>query len=258
MGNGRWRCAECRTDRRVTVGTLFQDSHLSLKTWLYAVWWITAQKTGVSALGLQGILGLGSYRTAWLMLHKIRKAMVRVDRTLLNTEVEVDETLLGGIISKKRGRDRESKMLVVIAAEIDGKKIGRIRMKHISDASTTMLHSFITDHVEKGTLIHTDGWTGYFGLEDKGFLHDRVWGDAVSVDDVLPHIHLVISLFKRWLLGTHQGKVNRKYLDNYLEEFTFRFNRRTSKARGLLFYRVLENVVVTQPNTYKQITMRKK
>ena len=253
LGNGLQKCANCSFQQSVTKGTLFQDSHLPLKTWFHAIWWITSQKTGVSALGLQGVLGLGSYRTAWLMLHKIRKAMVVADRSLLGQEVEVDETLVGGLSPMKPGRDPDGKKLVVIAAEINGKKLGRIRMKHIPNASTRVLTRFIKENIEMGALVHTDGWTGYLGLESKGFLHDRVWGDDIPIEEVMPHIHLVASLFKRWLLGTHQGRCEAKYLGGYLEEFTFRFNRRTSKARGLLFYRVIQNAVNTQPVTYKAI-----
>lgn len=257
LGKGLWKCSICSFEHSVTAGTLFQDSHLPLKTWFHAIWYITSQKTGVSALSLQGVIGLGSYRTAWLMLHKIRRAMVRVDRSLLENEVEVDETLVGGSSSGKRGRGAEHKRLVAIAAEVDGKKIGRIRMKHIQSATTKTLHSFIKSTVKPGALIHTDGWRSYRGIDKEGFDHDRIVAESVGVDELMPRIHLVASLFKRWLLGTHQGRFEEKYLDDYLEEYTFRFNRRTSKARGMLFFRVIENALVTQPTILETIKSRK-
>lgn len=257
LGKGLWKCSACSFEHSVTAGTLFQDSHLPLKTWFHAIWYTTVQKPGVSALGLQGDLGLGSYRTAWLMLHKIRRAMVRVDRSLLENEVEVDETLVGGSYSGKRGRGAEHKRLVVIAAEVNGKKIGRIRMKHIPNATAKTLQSFIRDTIKPGALIHTDGWGSYRGIDKEGFDHDMITAESVGVDELMPRIHLVASLFKRWLLGTHQGRFEEKYLNDYLEEYTFRFNRRTSKARGMLFFRVIENALVTQPTVLETIKLRK-
>jgi transposase-like protein len=253
LGDGLRKCRHCHFENRVTVGTIFQDSHLSLKTWFYAIWWITSQKTGVSALGLKGVLGLGSYQTAWLMLQKIRKAMVVADRSQLTGEVEVDETLVGGFIPGKLGRDSEGKRLVIIAAEVKGKKIGRIRMSHIPNASAATLRAFIKANIEPGTIIHTDGWLGYNQLDKDGYIHQKTPSESVGIEELMPKIHLVASLLKRWILGTFQGMCKPKYLNGYLNEFVFRFNRRASNVRGLIFFRVLANTILTTPSTSSDI-----
>lgn len=236
---------------------MFQDAHLSLHDWFNAIWWVTSQKTGVSALGLQRMLGLGSYRTAWMLLHKIRSAMVRPGRELLAGEIEVDETFVGGPKPGKRGRGAAGKQLVIIAAERDGARIGRIRMRRIPDASAHALETFVKGHIQLKSKIVTDGWKGYLGLPKIGYSHCSIPGESVGEEELLPRVHRVASLFKRWLLGTHHGRFEAKHLDIYLDEFTFRFNRRTSNARGLLFYRVLENSVKVDPQTYAKIISRK-
>jgi transposase-like protein len=240
-------CAGCHHETSVLAGTLFHKSHLSLEKWFRAAWWVTNQKHGVSALGLKRTLGIGGYQTAWLVLQKLRRAMIRPGRDLLKGDVEVDETFVGGSKPGKRGRGAEGKKLVVIAAEIDGKKIGRIRMRHIPDASAESLEGFITASIAKGSGLVTDQWRGYNGVRSLGYRHKKVDGEVVGIDEVVPRVHRVASLFKRWLMGTLHGRFEVKYLDRYLEEFTFRFNRRTSSYRGLLFYRLLENSIVAAP-----------
>ncbi len=235
------------------AGTIFQDTHVPLQIWLHAIWWITSQKNGVSALGLQRVLGFGSYRTAWSLLHKVRSAMIRPERDMLSGEVEVDETFVGGPRPGKRGRGAEGKQLVVIGAEKNGKKMGRIRMKRIADASGKSLETFITTTITKGSTLVTDRWRGYNGVKSLGYNHERVDGAVVGVEEVVPRVHRAASLLKRWLLGTHHGGWDPKHLDTYLEEFTFRFNRRTSHSRGLLFHRVLENAVRVGPKSYAKI-----
>ena len=243
------QCAGCDYQSSVIAGRMFQDTHTPLTLWFRAIWYVTSQKNGASALGVQRIMGLGSYRTAWAWLHKLRCAMVRPGRDRLQGRVEVQETFVGGEEDGVRGRRRGDKSLIVIAVEVEGKRIGRIRLRSIPDASAASLHPFIADSVEPGSIIHTDGWPGYKGLEQKGHLCETsVIGkqpkDAVKL---LPHVHLIVALLKRWLLGTHQGAVSRAYLGYYLDEFTFRFNRRKSKSRGKLFYRLLEQAVNTAP-----------
>jgi len=183
----------------VIAGTVFQDTKLPLTVWFRGMWHVTSQKNGMSALGLQRVLGLGSYRSAWLMLHKLRKAMVRP---------------------------------------------GRDRLKGI----------IIEQAIEPGSTIVTDGWSGYSGLT--GYQHERIFQSGNrkpggTDENLLPRVHRVASLLKRWLMGTHQGGVQDKHMDDYLNEFTFRFNRRTSKSRGLLFYRLVEQAVQIEPTTYK-------
>lgn len=228
---------------------------MPLTLWFRAIWWITSQKSGASALSLKRILGLGSYETAWSWLHKLRRAMVRPDRDRLSGTIEVDETYIGGLEEGLRGRQFENKTLVVIAAQHDGTKIGRVRMKQIPDASSASLHAFITASIDPGSTVVTDGWTGYSGLVDLGYSHKiiNLSKQRKSASDLLPCVHRVVSLLKRWLMGTHQGAVSHDHLDYYLDEFTFRFNRRTSKYRGKLFYRLLEQAVQTPPASYDKI-----
>ena len=213
---------------------------------------MTSQKTGASALGLQGVLGLGSYRTAWTWLHKLRRAMVRPGRDRLTGEVEVDETFVGGVERGMRGRHVGKKALVGVAAEVRGRAIGRIRLKRIADSSATSLLSFVREAVAPGAVVITDGLQSYRALPDRGYRHDRrvVLGSGETADAAMPRVHRVASLLKRWLLGTHHGAVSRQHLEYYLDEFTFRFNRRTSRHRGKLFYRLLEQSVAVDPVPY--------
>ena len=240
------RCAVCRYEMTVTAGTIFQDSHLSMATWFRAMWHITSQKNGISALGLQRVLGLGSYKTAWAMLHKLRRAMVRPGRDRLSGVVEVDETYWGGEEEGVIGRLTVDKALVIVAAQEDGDGIGRIRMCRIPDLSKASLHGFISQAIEPGSTVCTDGLNAYLGLE--GYIHDRqVQRHQDKGEHLLPRVHRVVSLLKRWLMGTHQGAIAHKHLDDYLNEFTFRFNRRTSASRGKLFYRLAQQAVQVDP-----------
>jgi transposase-like protein len=218
------------------------------------MWYATNQKQGVSALGLQRALGLGSYRTAWNWLHKLRRAMVRPDRDRLSGTVEVDETYVGGEKAGKRGRGAAGKALVVVAAQEDGRRIGRIRLQRVPDASGESLEGAIEKMLAQGSTVKTDGWKGYPGLEKLGYRHRVIREEASVGENLLPLANRVASLLKRWLLGTHQGAVKATYLDYYLDEFTFRFNRRTSRSRGLLFYRLVQQAVLTEPLTAHGIT----
>lgn len=252
ISRGLWLCTGCRHQTSVTAGTIFQDSHLPLTTWFRAMWHITSQKNGVSALGLQRDLGLGSYRTAWSMLHKLRRAMVRPGRDRLHGTVEVDETYWGGDEQGVSGRLTYEKALIIVAAEADGTGIGRIRLRHIRDLTKASLHSFIAEAVDPGSIVRTDGLPAYLGL--KGYAHDRlVQRRQPKGEYLLPRVHRVVSLLKRWLLGTHQGATSQEHLDYYLDEFTFRFNRRKSGSRGKLFYRLVQQAVQVEPVTLASI-----
>jgi transposase-like protein len=223
------------------------------------MWWVAAQKNGASALGLQRVLGLKSYRTAWTWLHKLRRAMVRPGRDRLAGTVEIDETYLGGVEKGVRGRQVEAKTLIVVAAQEDGGGIGRIRLRQIADASTASLIPFVQHSVEPGSVIHTDGWLGYEPLEKNGYRHSvtLLRGRERSPSELMPRVHRVVSLLKRWLLGTHQGAVSHKHLDYYLDEFTFRFNRRRSRSRGKLFFRLVQQAVNIEPVPYARIVRGK-
>ena len=247
-------CASCQHQASVTAGTIFQDRRKPLTLWFRAMWWITAQKHGASALELQRVLGLGSYVTAWTWLHKLRRAMVRPGRDRLHGRVELDEVFIGGIEEGVRGRQTETKALVAVACEERGKGIGRIRLRRIPDASASSLEAFLSEAVEPGSVVHTDGWEGYSGLTTKGYRHRVTVAETPRLASrLLPRVHLVASLLKRWLLGTHQGAVSDTHLDYYLDEFTFRFNRRTSRSRGKLFQRLVEQALVVDPVPYKKL-----
>lgn len=253
---GRLICAACRHQATVTAGTIFQDSRLSLRLWCRAIWHVTSQKNGASALGMQRVLGLGSYQTAWTVLHKLRRAMVRPGRDKLSGRVEVDETQVGGVTPGQKGRGVPSKALVVIAAEEAGAGIGRIRLARIPDGSADHLQRFIQGAIVQGSSVHTDGWKPYQGLDDLGYQHEvsKLKGHKKSAaTELLPRVHRVASLLKRWLLGTHQGAIAQEHLDYYLDEFTFRFNRRTSSSRGKLFYRLAQQAVQVPPAPYRTL-----
>ena len=256
LGRGLYLCRKCKRQTSVTAGTLFHRTHKPLRTWFLAMWFVTSQKHGASALGLQRVLGLGSYNTAWTWLHKLRRAMVRPERDKLTGVVEVDETYIGGIAEKVRGRGAKRKCIVAIATEVRGRGPGRIRMAVIPDVSAASLHEFILTNVQEGAEIRTDGWQGYIDVKTLGYKHVvaniSASGDTAHV--VMPHVHLVVSLLDRWWLGIHQGAIRPAHLKYYLDEFTFRFNRRSSRKRGLLFYRLMQQAVNCDPVTRQMIT----
>ena len=248
IGPMLYECSGCHYQMSVTAGTIFQDSHKPLTVWFRAIWWVTGQKNGASALGLKRILGLGSYRTAWTWLHKLRRVMVRPGRDKLSGLVEVDETFIGGEKPGKRGRGAAGKVMVGIAVEDKGTEgICRVRLGIVSDGSGDSLTSFVQDRVTSGSTIRTDDWGGYNRLVSAGYSH------ILAKTTELKLVHLVASLLKRWLLGTHQGAVSHEHLAYYLDEYTFRFNRRTSTHRGMLFMRLLENAVQLDPVPHKHI-----
>jgi transposase-like protein len=248
-----YRCQRCDFLTSVTAGTIFQDTKKPLRLWFRAMWHVTGLKSGGSALGLQRVLGLGSYETAWSWLHKLRRAMVRPGRDRLSGVVEADEIYIGGVKKGKRGRGAAGKALILIAAEDDGKRIGRIRLHRVADASAASLMPAISASVEAGSMVRTDGWSGYNSLESEGYIHHVVRKDADIGDNLLPLVNRVASLVKRWLTGTHQGAVRASHLDFYLDEYTFRFNRRTSRHRGKLFYRLVQQTVAIEPVTRQDI-----
>jgi transposase-like protein len=253
LKGGLFRCTACGHKTSVIAGTLFEGTRKPLVSWFRVIWWVTSQKNGASALGLQRILGLGSYRTAWTWLHKLRRAMVRPGRDRLSGTIQVDETYIGGEKPGKRGRGAKGKTLVLIAAQEDGKITGRIRLKQIADASAESLEGAVQETVERGAVVKTDDWNGYKGLESLGYRHPIVRKTATIGDNLLPLCHREAALIKRWLTGTHQGAVSHEHLAYYLDEYTFRFNRRTSRYRGKLFYRLLQNAVAVDAIPYQDI-----
>jgi len=268
LSRDRLMCRACRHQCSVTAGTVFEKTRTPLRSWLAAVWYVTNQKNGVSALGLQRVLGLGSYQTAWSILHRLRRAMVRPDRDPLQGIVEVDDTVLGHPRRGPRKRPSEAALrryqiledklsaIVAIAVEVhDPKGFGRIRLRHVADKSATSLVPFIRDEIEPAATVVTDGSQAYRALGNLGYDHRR---NVLLGSEDLPHVsmpgvHRIAALLKRWILGTHQGSVQSHQLDYYLDEFTFRFNRRSSRSRGMLFYRLLQGAVMTKPTTYREI-----
>jgi len=254
LSKGLWQCRRCRHQISVTAGTIFEGSHLPMRLWFRAMWQITSQKNGISALGLQRVLGLGSYKTAWAMLHKLRRAMVRPGRERLSGRVEVDEAFWGAEEpGMKGGRETEKKALIIAAVELKGPKIGRVRLHFIPNTDRITLHTFIQNSVEPGSIVCTDGLQAYRELV--GYRHERhIQEHQRPGDYVLPHVHRVISLLKRWLLGTHQGAIAHAHLNDYLNEFTFRFNRRFSASRGKLFFRLVQQALQVPHHTFAAIT----
>ena len=251
-------CSSCGYQASVTGGTIFHGTRKPLLLWFHIMWWVVAQKAGASANNLMDFMGFGSYETAWSWLQKLRRAMVRPERDKLSGEVEVDETYIGGVeIGKgKQGRGAETKTLVVVATECKGKQIGRVRFKCIPEASSIYLLQFIEENIESGSTIITDGWTGYNALtSNKKYNHEVkvISGSGNEAHELLPHVHLVDSLVKRWINGTHQGNISPKYLSYYLDEFAFRFNRKLSTYRGKLFYRLMQQAVDTSPKPFKEL-----
>lgn len=253
---GRLACPRCRHFTTVSAGTIFDKTRTPLTTWFEAAWHVSTAKNGMSAKTLERTLGT-KYRVAWTMLQRFRVAMVDSERKQLTGTVEVDETLIGGAKQGgKRGRGAV-KSIVVIAVEIkEPKGFGRVRMRHVPDASGASLVPFVCDVTTPGSIVCTDGWSGYNELESKEFNRNITVisssGDPAHVS--MPGVHRVASLLKRWILGTHQGSIVPEHLQSYLEEFTFRFNRRTSRSRGLVFRRLLERAVSTGPVTECDVT----
>ena len=262
----RLMCRDCQRQSTVTSGTIFDKTRTPLRVWLAAAWYLTNQKQGVSALGLQRVLGLGSYQTAWTMLHRFRCAMVRPGRELLKGQVEVDESYLAitdrqNPISPVGRKSKTTKVQIAIAVEtLQPKGFGRIRLRRIANDSAACVIPFVQDVVEPGAHVHTDGSAAYLSLEELGYPHQRtvMLGSKVSAHVSMAGVHRVAALVQRWILGTHHGSVQPEHLDAYLNEFVFRFNRRTSSSRGMLFYRLLQQAVVTQPVTYAQVASRNK
>lgn len=254
-GRGLWMCRSCGRKTSVTAGTIFHRTRTPLTTWFAAMWMVTSQKNGVSALGLQRALGFGSYETAWAWMHKMRRAMVRPGRDLLAGHVEVDETFVGGVSPGQEGGSTDKAPVMIAAERAEGRKIGRIRLAVACKPNSNELVDFASTVVAPGSTIHTDGARHLRKLADMGYQHEYVVGmRAEDPEAVLPAVHTTATLLKRWLTGTMHYAVERQHLPYYLDEFTFRFNRRTSRQRGMLFYRLLQQAVETGPQPLKELT----
>lgn len=258
LSRKRLKCKSCNSIVTLTSKTFFDQSNKPLSLWFRAIWWMIAQKHGVSATGLQSILGIGSYKTAWIWLHKLRSLMVFPNREKLSGKIEVDETFVGGASEGKRGRGSINKTLVVIAIELLPKGTGRVRLGIAPNATGKSLLKFVRANIEPGSTIITDGWKGYAQLSRKNYSH-IVQRQIVAVNDkeMLPNVHRIAALLKRWLLGTHQNYASQERLQKYLDEFTFRYNRRKSNSRGLLFHRIIEQAMTQEPILSKNVLKNK-
>jgi transposase-like protein len=249
-----WMCSGCGLKTSVTAGTIFHRSHTPLSTWFAAVWFVCSQKNGVSALGLQRVLGFGSYETAWAWLHKLRRAMVRPDRDRLAGVVEVDQSLLEGRAAGRLGAATDKVPVMIAVERVDQRRIGRIRLEVAEAPGTLELVEFACAVVQPGATIRTDGARMFRRLAGLGYTHEPVTGyHAPALKAVLPGVHLVSSLLKRWSGGTLHHAITDRHLPYYLDEFTFRFNRRDSRARGMLFYRLLQQAVETDPHPLTEL-----
>lgn len=253
---GLFICTNCQFNHSLTAGTIFHGTRKKMILWFKALWWFTTRKTGINALALKALLGLGSYDTAWTWLHKLRNCTIRDGREKLSGKVEIDEVYIGGRHSGKRGRGSENKLAVVVAVEKRGKKLGRVRLQVIENCSGNELISFIQANIASGSTVVTDGWKGYNELDKKGYTHQQiVQTKAENKESVLPGVHMVASLIKRLFLGTYHGRLERKHLQRYLDEYTFRFNRRNTKYVGKRFYRIIQQTVNTMPFKRKNIIL---
>ena len=242
---GLWTCGGCGLETSLTSRTIFEGTRKPLRLWFRVMWMLTGPKDGVSAQDLQRQLGFSRYETVWTWLHKLRRAMVRPRRDRLSGQVEVDETYVGGVERGVKGRQTLTKSIVAIAAEKRGRYIGRIRLQHVPDVTTENLYPFVLNSIVPGSTIHTDAWPAYQCLQEKGYKHkvSNISQSDRLAHELLPRVHRIASLLKRWILGTHHGSIDPGHLQYYLDEFTFRFNRRASSSRGKLFHKLLEQAV---------------
>ena len=249
-----WECAACGRQTSVTAGTIMDHTHTPLRLWFWAAYLVATHTPGISAVQLQRQLGISRYETAWYLLHKLRRAMIAPERGLLTGEVEADEAFVGGRNPARRGgRDRTGKALVAVAVEVRGTGSGRIRLQALPAADRDTLLGFAQATIAPAAIVHTDGWSGYGYLAGAGYdhrpvnQHYRLPGRTL----ILPRAHRTISNLKTWLAGTHHG-TSAKHLQVYLDEFTFRHNRRYTPMAA--FQTLLGLGTLHRPSTYRQIT----
>lgn len=255
-----WECGGCKSRISPTAGTIFHRTRTPLTIWFEAAWLLTTQSYGASALGLQRVLGLGSYQTAWTMLHKFRAAMVDPSRTPLDGDVEGDEVFIGG--KKKAGKPGRSKKagvsVVICLVEKHTKGFGRTRLVVVPDASAASIEQVLRDNVARTATIHTDAWNSWkAATKNLGLAHQwtSVAKSGSKAHVTMPAVSRVAAQLKRWLFGTMQGAVSPEHLQSYCYEFEFRFNRRRSRMRGQLFYRLMSQAVQTSPVPYAGLVL---
>ena len=246
-------CTRCETGYPLTAGTVMHGTKKPLTYWFKAMWRFTTRKSGVNAVNLKELLGLGSYQTAWAWLHKLRRCTIRQNRESLSGNVEVDEFFIGGQKPGKRGRGANGKTIVLAAVEKEGNKFGRIRLQVVPDCSGDVLKQFVHTNVVPGSHLGTDGWKGY-NFASKSYTHSKIIASkTVDKNSVLPGVHRIASLVKRLMLGTFQGRFGAEHLQSYMDEYVFRFNRRTSRNIGKKFMRIVQQVSSSTKMTYRKI-----
>ncbi len=247
-------CTGCEHQHSLTAGTIMHQTKKPLRFWFKAMWWFTTRKSGINAINLKDLLGFGSYGTAWHWLQKLRCCTIRKGREKLSGRIEIDEFFIGGEKPGKRGRGASGKTIVIAAVEKERHKLGRIRLEVIPDCSSDSILPFIDKYIEPGSKIISDGWKGYYPIDASRYNHHQV--NSSKADDkssVLPGVHLIASLVKRLIIGTFQGRFDPKYLQNYLDEYVFRFNRRKSRSIGKKFMRIIQQAVDSIKITYSDV-----
>lgn len=241
-------CKKCKQETTVLSGTIFHGAKIPLHLLFRMLWYIIVQKNGVSALSVQTVLGFSRYDTVWTWLHKFRRIMILPKRDKLVGRIEVDETFIGGVKKGKPGRGAEGKIIVIVAIELVNDHTGRVRMSVIEHADRLCINEFIKNNIEENSTIITDGWKGYVDIQKMKYTHQiETKTIAANGENLTPNVHKIASLLKRWLLGTHQNFTSEDYLSYYLDEYTFRYNRRKSNSRGLLFYTLLKQAMLNKP-----------
>lgn len=252
-----WVCRSCQRHTSATAGTVLHRTRLPLRTWFAAAYLMASLKPGVSALQLQGQLGISRYETAWVLLHKLRRALIDPNRSQLTGTVEVDETWVGGKqAGLKGGRQRKGRkaLMVAVAVERRANNLGRLRLEVVPDDTATTLEAFVVRNIAPGSTVVSDAWTGYSDLVAKNYTHESHSQAAMKragiAGDAVPGVHRVVANLKTWLLGTHHG-VGADHLDHYLNEFVFRFNRRYYPMAG--FATLLGLGTTQSPTTAEKI-----
>jgi transposase-like protein len=255
LADSRWKCGGCDRKVSATAGTIFDKTRTPLTVWFATAWRMVGDKVGVSATQVQREMEFGSYQTAWVMLHRYRSVMIRPGRDRLRGNVEVDESFLGGPEPGVPGRGALGKVLFAAAVEVEERGFGRARLGVIPDASAVSLAAFLDANVEPGSCVITDGWSAYPKATRDRYAHEgtSVAASGLQAHEVLPAVHRVFSLVKRWLMGTMQGSVSPEHVQAYFDEWVFRFNRRNSRSRGLLFHTLLQQAVDREPVTYQSL-----
>jgi transposase-like protein len=248
-----WECADCHQQTSVTAGTVMHATHTPLRTWFWAAYLVATHHPGISAKQLQRQLGLSRYETAWLILQKLRRAMVAPERELLKGEGEIDEFWLGGYEEGLKGsRQHGKKALVGAAIEVRGPGSGRLRLQVLANSRATTMEAFTQTTTAPGSIVHTDGLNSYNGLAKLGYDHrQRKQASAAPAEQLLPRAHRAISNLKAWMHGTHRG-VSNQHLPVYLDEYVFRHNRRGTPMAA--FQTLLGLGAIHDPTTYAQIT----